>query len=50
MNPFRSLRPRELDFDRSGYLTREEPGGERSFMGENCAWQCLALKSQMVTA
>lgn len=50
MNPFRSLRPRELDFDRSGYLTREEPGGERSFMGENCAWQCLTLKSQMVAA
>ena len=47
MNPFRSLRPRELDFDRSGYLAHEEPGGERSFMGENCGWQCLALKSQM---
>jgi len=36
LNPSRSLRERELEFDREGYMNRG-----KSFMGENCGWQCL---------
>ena len=54
-NPFRSLKPRTLQFDRGAYRpdarararARGVGGGgggargARAFMGENCAWQCL---------
>jgi|AntAceMinimDraft_5_1070358.scaffolds.fasta_scaffold05207_1 hypothetical protein len=36
LNPFRSLRKRELEFDSGRYLDEEQ-----SFMGENCGWLCL---------
>jgi len=41
-NPFRSLRPRALRFDRSVYVPGDDAGdGEGAFMGENAAWMCL---------
>ena len=36
LNPSRSLQERELHFDESAYMERE-----KTFMGENCGWQCL---------
>ena len=36
LNPSRSLRERELEFDSGAYLERG-----KAFMGENCGWQCL---------
>ena len=36
LNPSRSLQERELQFDGDAYMERE-----KSFMGENCGWQCL---------
>lgn len=41
MNPFRSLRKRVLQFDGLAYLD-----AEKSFMGENCGWQCLVSSAR----